>query len=99
MRTTIDEHRRPWRRERVGLPEAEPPAEPGLALEERDALVAALQELPEMQRKTVLLRHWLGLSVEGTAAELGIATGTVKSHTSRAMQRLEELLASPERAS
>ena len=60
------------------------PRPPGLPVEERSALFEALQALPVMQRKTVVLRHWLGLSVEETAAELGIATGTVKSHTSRA---------------
>ncbi len=46
-----------------------------------------------MQRKTVLLRHWLGLSVEQTAADLGISTGTVKSHTSRGLEKLQAALA------
>ena len=36
-----------------------------------------------MQRRTVVLRHWLGLSIEETAAELGIGIGTVKSLSSR----------------
>ena len=45
-----------------------------------------------MQRKTVVLRHWLGLSVAETAHDLGIAEGTVKSHTSRALPRCNELL-------
>ena len=58
----------------------------------RDDLVAALQRLPEMQRKTVVLRHWLGLSVTETAHDLGIAEGTVKSHTSRALAALHELM-------
>ena len=97
VRTTIDEHRRPWRRERPGLPDADRPAPEPLPLEERSALVEALQLLPEMQRKVVVLRHWLGLSVEETSTELRISTGTVKSHTSRAVRRLEELLASAER--
>ena len=48
----------------------------------------ALQALPESQRKVVVLRHWLGLSVEETARELGIAPGTVKSHSSRAIEKL-----------
>ena len=52
----------------------------------------ALQSLPPMQRKTVLLRHWIGLSVEETAHELGISTGTVKSHTSRGIDKLQEAL-------
>ena len=62
------------------------------ALEERSALFDAIQELPSMQRRTVLLRHWLGLSVEQTASELGISTGTVKSHTSRGIEKLQALL-------
>ena len=33
-----------------------------------------------MQRRVVVLRYWLGLSVEETATDLGISTGTVKSH-------------------
>ncbi|MGH3455925.1 MAG: sigma factor-like helix-turn-helix DNA-binding protein, partial [Nocardioidaceae bacterium] len=37
--------------------------------------------------------HWLGLSVEETADELGIAAGTVKSHTSRALHALQSTLA------
>jgi DNA-directed RNA polymerase specialized sigma24 family protein len=40
-----------------------------------------LQDLPIMQRKVIVLRHWLGLSVEETARELGVATGTVKRAT------------------
>ena len=44
-----------------------------------------------MQRKVVLLRHWLGLSVAETAHELGI--GTVKSHSSRGLASLQAVLA------
>ena len=93
-RTTIDESRRPWRRERSGLDghdraieEVSPPHD----------LIGALQRLPEMQRKTVVLRHWLGLSVAETARDLGISEGTVKSHTSRALAALHELLDEVER--
>jgi RNA polymerase sigma-70 factor (sigma-E family) len=87
----VDETRRPWRREQVRdvLPErsfGDP------APEERDELFEALQALPLMQRRTVLLRHWLGLSVAETAAELGIGEGTVKSHTSRGLAALQALL-------
>ena len=55
-------------------------------------LFDALQQLPISQRRVVVLRHWLGLSVEETASELGISTGTVKSHSSRARERLREVL-------
>jgi RNA polymerase sigma-70 factor (sigma-E family) len=93
VRANIDESRRPWRRERPGLDGHDPAARAELAPEERSALFDALQDLPEMQRKVVVLRHWLGLSVAETASELGIATGTVKSHSSRGLERLQAVLA------
>jgi DNA-directed RNA polymerase specialized sigma24 family protein len=40
----------------------------------------------------VVLRHWLGLSVAETARDLRISEGTVKSHTSRALERLHTLM-------
>ena len=92
VRANIDEHRRGWRRERPGLDGHDPAARTELPVEERSALFDALQDLPLMQRKTVLLRHWLGLSVEETAHELGISTGTVKSHTSRGIEKLQAVL-------
>ena len=93
VRANIDESRRPWRRER---PTDELPDRPGAQptpVEERSALFAALQALPEQQRKVVVLRHWLGLSVRETATELGINEGTVKSHSSRGLASLEAVLA------
>lgn len=92
VRADLDRRRRPWRRERSGLDGHDRSAPAGLELEERTVLFEALQELPVMQRKTVVLRHLLGLSVEETAAELGISTGTVKSHTARAIDRLRPQL-------
>jgi RNA polymerase sigma-70 factor (sigma-E family) len=95
VRSDIDELRRPWRREVVGLEGSkgrETPAREQLPVEERDALITALQALPEMQRKVVMLRHWLGLTVEETAADLGISPGTVKSHTSRGIAALRAAL-------
>ena len=92
VRTAIDESRRPWRRERPGLEGRDEAQRSGLAYEERSALVDALQALPEMQRKVVVLRHWLGLSVQETAHELQISDGTVKSHSSRGIGALRERL-------
>lgn len=92
VRANIDESRRPWRRETSGLQGWDQAARAELPYEERSALFEALQQLPLMQRKVVLLRHWLGLSVEQTAGELGVSTGTVKSHTSRGVERLRALL-------
>ncbi|HEV2797143.1 MAG TPA: sigma factor-like helix-turn-helix DNA-binding protein [Nocardioides sp.] len=45
---------------------------------------------PAMQRRTVVLRYWLGFSVEDTAHELSISEGTVKSHASRGLATLRE---------
>lgn len=94
VRANIDESRRPWRREVSGLDGHDPVARPELPTEERSALFEALQALPVMQRKVIVLRHWLGLSVEETARELGIVTGTVKSHSSRGILKLQAALAS-----
>jgi RNA polymerase sigma-70 factor (sigma-E family) len=92
VRADIDESRRPSRRERAGLDGLDGETPAGLALEERSALFDALQSLPVMQRKVVVLRHWLGLSVDETAGELGISSGTVKSHTARAVAALQTAL-------
>ena len=93
VRANIDESRRPWRRERPGLDGPDRAVREPLPVEERSALFDALQELPTMQRKVVLLRHWLGLSVAETAHELGIGEGTVKSHSSRGLASLQAVLA------
>jgi RNA polymerase sigma-70 factor (sigma-E family) len=94
-RTSIDESRRPWRRERSGL-EGHDSAMAPTDLAGHHDLVAVLQRLPEMQRKTVVLRHWMGLSVAQTAEDLGITEGTVKSHTSRALATLHDLMTEKE---
>ena len=93
VRANIDESRRPWRRERPSDQLPELPADAPTPVEERSALFDALQSLPQQQRKVVVLRHWLGLSVRETAAELGITEGTVKSHSSRGLAALEAVLA------
>lgn len=57
----------------------------------RTALVrAALTELPREQRATIVLRYFLDLSEKDTARVLGVAPGTVKSRTSRALALLAD---------
>ena len=95
VRANVDESRRPWRRERPGLDWLggwERVAAAGPDHEERGMLVEALQQLPVMQRKVVVLRHLLDLSVAQTADELGISEGTVKSHASRGLTALHDAL-------
>ncbi len=89
----IDETRRPWRRERTGIDLVDRPAESaGTSVEDSTELWAALHALPAKQRRVVLLRHYWGLSVEETAADLGIRPGTVKSQTHDALRALRAVL-------
>ncbi|QIK68706.1 SigE family RNA polymerase sigma factor [Nocardioides sp. HDW12B] len=95
--TNIDHHRRRAARPETPTEVLPDPGSHDRDVGERDQLVAALQQLPEMQRKTVVLRHVLGLSVEETAYELDISVGTVKSHTSRARSAMRLALTSDTR--
>jgi RNA polymerase sigma-70 factor (sigma-E family) len=93
VRTNIDSHRRAPRHETPGLDGHEGSLpDPTGAVDDRSELFEALQRLPQMQRKTVLLRYWLDLSVEQTARELGIGEGTVKSHAARGLSALQAAL-------
>jgi RNA polymerase sigma-70 factor (ECF subfamily) len=61
-----------------------------LGVEQRQQLLAAVNELPEEQRVVISLRYFAELSEEETAEALGLPRGTVKSRTSRALERLRE---------
>ncbi|MEV5964004.1 SigE family RNA polymerase sigma factor [Kribbella sp. NPDC051952] len=92
VNSAIDESRRPWRREDAGLEGLDPMAAEGLAVEDRRALMEALATLPLGQRRVVVLRYFVGLTIEETAADLNCSTGTVKSQSNRALTRLNDLL-------
>ncbi|WP_134767823.1 sigma-70 family RNA polymerase sigma factor [Nocardioides sp. 1609] len=57
------------------------------------ALVAALAQLPEPQRRVIVLHHLADLSVAAVAAEVGAPEGTVKARLSRGRTALAHLLA------
>lgn len=56
-------------------------------------LYAALHDLPRRQRDTVVLRYIGDLSEQQTAAALGVSVGSVKTHASRGLARLREVIA------
>jgi RNA polymerase sigma factor (sigma-70 family) len=89
------------RRERLALRAAEDPLSGGavpspeaavLEAEQREELLAVVEDLREEDRLAIACRYFLGLSEEETAAALDWRRGTVKSRTSRALDRLRERL-------
>jgi RNA polymerase sigma-70 factor (sigma-E family) len=84
-----------WRRERRETLTAQAPevADPRAGMvEPHEQLRRALMALPTRQRAVVVLRYYLDMSERQVAEELGCTVGTVKTHHSRAMTRLRELL-------
>ena len=61
-----------------------------LSAQQREGLLAAVNELPEDQRSVITLRYFVGLSEQEVADALDLPTGTIKSRTSRALERLRE---------
>lgn len=57
------------------------------------ALVGALRQIPEAQRRAIVLHHLGGLSVAEVANETGAPEGTVKARLARGRAALAELLA------
>lgn len=73
---------------RLGPPEVVP--EPS---SDTVSLVAALQQIPLNQRRTIVLHYVFGLSVEEVAVETDAPIGTVKTRLARGRQALGPLLA------
>lgn len=69
-----------------------PPADPFHEVEIGGEIREAVATLPERQRDAVLLHYFLDMSVDDTAAALGVDPGTVKTHLYRARNVLAELL-------
>jgi RNA polymerase sigma-70 factor (ECF subfamily) len=75
--------------------DAEGQADPSANAEQRQVMQAievALAKLPARQREAFLLRYWEELDVAETAAAMGCSEGSVKTHCSRAVHALAEML-------
>ncbi len=62
----------------------------------RVALVAALQQLSQATRETIVLHHLADMSVHEVAESLGVPVGTVKARLSRGRAMLAVLLSDAE---
>ena len=57
-----------------------------------DEMLRAINLLPLRQQQAVTLRIWEGFSVAETAKIMGCSEGSVKTHLSRAVHRLRDIL-------
>ena len=68
------------------------PVDEVLAAERRGQLMAAVNALPDRERQVLVCRYFLDLSEAETAQVLEWPLGSVKSRTSRALNRLRGLV-------
>lgn len=68
------------------------PAPGSSSVDDRLDLYAALAKLPRRQRDVVVLRYLGDQSEQQTAATLGLSTGSVKTHASRGLAKLREVM-------
>ncbi len=71
-------------RRTLPIPARSEPSEP----EQNEQLMAAIQELPEQQRVTLLMKHLQGLRIREIALLQGCAEGTVKANLHHALRSL-----------
>lgn len=68
---------------------------PVVQLERRQTIAIiekAIEKLPARQREAFVLRYWEDMDVAETASVMGCSQGSVKTHCSRAVHTLAELL-------
>ena len=62
---------------------------------DREAMAAAIEQLPAVFREAFVLREMDGLSYQQIADVAGVPVGTIMSRLARARQRLQEMLSNP----
>ncbi len=95
VRATVDESRRPWRRERAvdAVPDNPAPSDIASTVTDRELVHQALDRVPSGQRAVLVLRYFEGLDVAAAADALGCSEGNVKSQTARGLVALRTALA------
>lgn len=74
-------------------PATAPSAESGaMGLLRHQEVLAAVRKLPTRQREAIVLRYYAELSEAEIADAMGVSRGAVKSHTSRGMAALRQVL-------
>ena len=68
------------------------PHEPLVAAEEKDQLLAALEELPEDMREAVLMRYWEELEYDEMASRTGVSAAALYQRVCRGLKRLREVI-------
>ncbi len=91
INTFTSSRRRRWTTEKVvaTLPDQAGPDETA-AVDQTDAVLRCLDRLARDQRTAIVLRYYTHLSEQQMAEVLGVATGTVKSRLSRALNALAD---------
>jgi RNA polymerase sigma-70 factor (sigma-E family) len=94
VRATVDESRRPWRRERAvdAVPDTPAPSDIASMVADREVVRKALEKVPSGQRAVLVLRFYEGLDVAEAAAALQCSEGNVKSQTARGLAALRAAL-------
>ena len=91
INTLASSRRRRWNGER---PTSRLPERAGrdetTRVDDADAILRALQQLPDSQRQTIVLRYYAHLTEGQMATALAVAPGTIKSRLSRALQALAD---------
>ncbi|MDC0172350.1 RNA polymerase sigma factor [Gammaproteobacteria bacterium] len=73
-------------------PSSNEPAKMLLRGQHAQQLSDGIEQLPLRQQQAFMLRCWEGLSTKETATAMGCTQGSVKTHYSRAMTRLRDIL-------